>query len=104
MDLLLGTSTDVGGMVFPASAELLHLLELTNDDNDLVRATRDIPWARPGGREIRYYQERAVENVVKALGDGRENALVTLATGTGKTMIAMPDDGGAKARWRKTFP
>ena len=36
MDLLLGTSTDVGGMVFPAPAELLHLLELTNDDNDLV--------------------------------------------------------------------
>ena len=101
-DLLLGTSTDVGGMLFPTPEELLHLLELTNDDNDLVRATRDIPWARPGGREIRYYQERAVEKVIKALGDGRKNALVTLATGTGKTMIAMELVWKlVQAKWRR---
>ena len=87
-DLAMGTAHDVGGMVFPTPAELLLLLESSDDANALVQATRDIPWAKPGGREIRYYQERAVEKIIRALGDGRKNVLVTLATGTGKTMIA----------------
>ena len=87
-DLKMGTAHDVGDMVFPTPAELLLLLESSDDANALARVTRDIPWARPGGREIRYYQERAVENAIRALGDGQKNILVTLATGTGKTMIA----------------
>jgi type I restriction enzyme R subunit len=87
-DLKMGTAHDVGDMVFPTPAELLLLLEGGDDANALEKLTRDIPWAKPGGREIRYYQERAVEKIIRALGDGRKNVLVTLATGTGKTMIA----------------
>ena len=101
-DLAMGTAHDVGGMVFPTPAELLLLLESSDDANALVQATRDIPWARPGGREIRYYQERAVENAIRALGDGQKNILVTLATGTGKTMIAFQLVWKlVQAKWRR---
>ena len=101
-DLAMGTAHDVGGMFFPTPAELLLLLESADDANALVRVTREIPWARPGGREIRYYQERAVENAIRALGDGQKNILVTLATGTGKTMIAFQLVWKlVQAKWRR---
>ena len=37
---------------------------------------------------IRFYQEIAVTRVLQAIADGEERALLTLATGTGKTSIA----------------
>ena len=74
---------------FPAPAELLHVLDVASEgESDLERVCRDIPWGGGGGRSVRYYQERAVEGVIAALGRGAKNALVTLATGTGKTFIA----------------
>ncbi|MBQ3811659.1 MAG: DEAD/DEAH box helicase family protein [Kiritimatiellae bacterium] len=74
---------------FPAPAELLQVLETAADEeSDLEKICREIPWAGGGGRTVRYYQERAVEGVIAAIGRGRKNALVTLATGTGKTFIA----------------
>jgi hypothetical protein len=44
--------------------------------------TRAEAWA------IRYYQQNAVENALKAIATGRKRILLTLATGTGKTSIA----------------
>ena len=41
-----------------------------------------------GGTAARYYQDAAVERVLDAVADGRPRALLTLATGTGKTFIA----------------
>ncbi len=40
------------------------------------------------GRPPRYYQEQAVAAVLVALGAGERRALLTLATGTGKTWVA----------------
>lgn len=41
-----------------------------------------------GTKPPRFYQESAVNNVMKAIADGQERILLTLATGTGKTYIA----------------
>ncbi len=46
------------------------------------------PFLTRGGRGPRYYQERAVYRVLEAIDRGEEKILITLATGTGKTVIA----------------
>ncbi len=47
-----------------------------------------IPTKTDGQFELRYYQENAVNAVVKALSEGKKRILLTLATGTGKNCIA----------------
>lgn len=48
-----------------------------------------IPFEDIGGtKEVRYYQEIAVNNVMSAIADKKDRILLTLATGTGKTFIA----------------
>lgn len=42
----------------------------------------------PGGSTMRYYQERAVSAAIEQMLMGRKRALLSLATGTGKTFIA----------------
>ena len=83
-DLVLGTTSDIEFMHFPSPQELLDLLKLTDDESPLEKICREIPFLPTA----RYYQERAVESVIRALGRGQKNALITLATGTGKTFIA----------------
>ena len=68
---------------FPSPGELLERLE-AKPEPALVSACRRIPW-RAG---TRYYQERAVEAALRAIGEGAPRLLLTLATGTGKTRIA----------------
>ncbi len=41
-----------------------------------------------GNREPRYYQEIAINNALDAIADKQQRVLLTLATGTGKTVIA----------------
>ena len=83
-DLVAGTTSDVEFMHFPTPNELLDVLERSNDESLLEKICREIPFMA----KTRYYQERAVEAVIKALGRGKKNALITLATGTGKTFIS----------------
>lgn len=45
-------------------------------------------WRPPGGGAMRWYQERAVAATLEQLLAGKERALLSLATGTGKTFIA----------------
>lgn len=47
-----------------------------------------IPTKTDGQFELRYYQENAVNAVVKALSEGKKRILLTLATGKGKNCIA----------------
>lgn len=48
-----------------------------------------IPYPDKSGTwSIRFYQEIAVNRVLDAIADGKDRALLTLATGTGKTSIA----------------
>ncbi len=49
-------------------------------------------WIAPGyrvpGKPLRYYQEIAINRVVKAVLSGQKRILLTMATGTGKTLVA----------------
>ena len=48
-----------------------------------------VPFEDVGGtKEVRYYQEIAVNNAMAAIAEDRPRILLTLATGTGKTFIA----------------
>jgi type I restriction enzyme R subunit len=48
-----------------------------------------VPFETVGGtREARYYQEVAIDRVLEAIAAEKDRALLTLATGTGKTFIA----------------
>lgn len=46
------------------------------------------PFNRGGGREPRYYQANAINNVLSAVANGQRRILLTMATGTGKTYTA----------------
>ena len=72
---------------FPKVAELLAKTAET-PRTALEIACAAVPWSKAGGKGIRYYQERAVESVIRKFGMGERRVLLTLATGTGKTFIA----------------
>ncbi|MDA9789629.1 DEAD/DEAH box helicase family protein [Amylibacter sp.] len=47
-----------------------------------------VPFETDGGKwQPRYYQAKAVNSVLEAMGEGQRRILLTLATGTGKTSI-----------------
>ncbi|MCQ2294767.1 MAG: DEAD/DEAH box helicase family protein [Bacteroidales bacterium] len=46
------------------------------------------PFNTDGGRQPRYYQENAVNNVLNAIANQQRRILLTMATGTGKTYTA----------------
>lgn len=47
-----------------------------------------VPSYRLGHKSPRYYQEIAINRAVEAVLQGRKRVLLTMATGTGKTMVA----------------
>ena len=71
---------------FPTPDELWNrLYPVCNPLRDKLNA---VPFNRDGGKEPRYYQEIAVNNVMDAIARKQDRVLLTLATGTGKTYIA----------------
>lgn len=85
IDMQTGKEADVSR--FPTPDELWNLtFAKANAWRDRFAA---IPFEDKGGSHPgRYYQDIAVERVMKAIADGRKRILLTLATGTGKTFIA----------------
>jgi len=67
--------------------------ELWNETFETQNQWRDkfsqVPFEDVGGtKEVRYYQEIAVNNAMAAIAEDKPRILLTLATGTGKTFIA----------------
>ena len=67
--------------------------ELWNKTFEIQNLWRDkfsqVPFEDIGGtKDVRFYQEIAVNNVMAAIAEERQRILLTLATGTGKTFIA----------------
>jgi type I restriction enzyme R subunit len=57
--------------------------------DDWTKRFQDISYEDIGGtKPLRYYQENAVNNTLKAIAQEKQRVLLTLATGTGKTFIA----------------
>ncbi|XHX75731.1 MAG: EcoAI/FtnUII family type I restriction enzme subunit R (plasmid) [Stenomitos frigidus ULC029] len=60
-----------------------------NETNAWRDRFADIPFeTRSGTWETRYYQHNAIQHVLEAIAEGRDRILLTMATGTGKTLVA----------------
>jgi type I restriction enzyme R subunit len=72
---------------FPTPDELWNAT--FSDQNEWKQKFSDIPFEDMGGsKPPRYYQEIAANNVLNAIAEEKTRVLLTLATGTGKTLIA----------------
>jgi len=74
--------------VFPTPHELWARLKeaesISEETGELLLA----PYYHLSGKSPRYYQEIAINRAVQAILQGKRRALLTFATGTGKTVIA----------------
>ena len=84
-----------GALAFPSPEELwARTFPSTGSGQDAMRdAWRErfaaVPYPDKSKTwSLRFYQEIAVNRVLEAVADGNDRALLTLATGTGKTSIA----------------
>jgi len=86
-DYLTGRETELDG--FPSPENLWQRLrQARGPADDSAAATVVAPLHQSLGREMRYYQEIAINRAVLALVQGKRRVLLTMATGTGKTMVA----------------
>ncbi|MGA2269029.1 MAG: DEAD/DEAH box helicase family protein [Bryobacteraceae bacterium] len=85
-DYLTGKDTDLA--TFPTPDELWNRLCLAENITDQIAARMLAPYYHLPGKSARYYQEIAINRAVQAILQGKRRVLVTLATGTGKTLIA----------------
>jgi type I restriction enzyme R subunit len=93
VDMSSGIESDVDG--YPSPEELWNMVypqPKTPETSEIANWEQrffDIPFETRGGFwNPRYYQENAIEAVLKAIARKEQRALLTLATGTGKTAIA----------------
>ncbi|MDO9086016.1 MAG: DEAD/DEAH box helicase family protein [Anaerolineaceae bacterium] len=85
INMLSGAEGDV--LKFPTPQELWDLTFA--QQNDWLEKFNQVPYEDVGGsKELRYYQEIAVNKTMAAIAEGQQRILLTLATGTGKTFIA----------------
>jgi type I restriction enzyme R subunit len=73
---------------FPSPKELWERQKTREKIPDGIKETLLKPFSTVPGKPPRYYQELAVNLALKAILEGRKRVLLTLATGTGKTLIA----------------
>lgn len=71
---------------FPSPQELWQMS--FPEDNEWRDRFNLEPLNRGGGREPRYYQANAINNVLNAVANKQNRILLTMATGTGKTYTA----------------
>jgi type I restriction enzyme, R subunit len=86
-------ATGAEGIVerFPSPDELWNMVqrEVKAEVTDAVLwKSRFDAIVQGGNAELRFYQDIAIQRVLEAVADGKKRMLLTLATGTGKTMIA----------------
>ncbi|MBW1802092.1 MAG: DEAD/DEAH box helicase family protein [Deltaproteobacteria bacterium] len=85
-DFTTGMETEIDG--FPGPADLWERLRLA-EDIDKEQADRlHSPFYLEAGRKPRYYQEIAINRAVQCIIQGKNRILITMATGTGKTLVA----------------
>ncbi len=86
-DYLTGEERELGE--FPTPQELWSRLRAAEGFDDDTAAQRLLtPSNHQSGKSPRYYQEIAINRVVQAILQGDRRTLLTMATGTGKTVVA----------------
>jgi type I restriction enzyme R subunit len=73
---------------YPTPLELWNRLNLVEPIKEDIQETFLKPFFPIVGKDIRYYQRIAINTAIRAILEGKKRALLTLATGTGKTTIA----------------
>lgn len=85
-DFLTGRDNDLDG--FPSADELWSRLRQSEGIDDKTAEQVLAPYYHLSGKSPRYYQEIAINRAVQAILQNKRRVLLTLATGTGKTVIA----------------
>jgi len=85
-DYLAGTERQLDA--FPTPDDLWQRLARHNQLSATAAKTLLEPYNRQAGKIPRYYQDIAINRAVSAIVRGQKRALLTLATGTGKTLVA----------------
>lgn len=84
---------------FPTPDELWHRLQGTEKIPDAILT----PSNHTSGKSPRYYQEIAINRAVQSIMQGKPRVLLTMATGTGKTVVAFQICWKLwSARWNRT--
>lgn len=89
---------------YPPPAELWQRYRKANGLDDDATADRLLtPGNHAAGKGERYYQQIAINRTVEAILKGRRRLLITMATGTGKTVVAFQICWKLwMARWNRT--
>ena len=89
---------------FPSPDQLwMQIREAEGIRDDIVAQRILAPGYRVPGKSPRYYQEIAINRIVKGVLSGKKRILLTMATGTGKTFVAFQVVWKLwNARWNRT--
>ena len=88
---------------FPSPIELWKRLQHAENLDDVAASKLLTPANHITGKIPRYYQEIAINRSVQAILTGRKRVLLTMATGTGKTVVAFQICWKLwNARWNRT--
>lgn len=88
---------------FPAPQELWARLRAGNGIDDTAANRILTPSYHLSGKSPRYYQEIAITKALQATLQGKKKVLLTMATGTGKTVVAFQICWKLwNARWNRT--
>lgn len=85
-DFLTGIETERED--FPAPDELWQRQRIAESISNDAGSRLLAPYYHLSGKSPRYYQEIAINRTVQAILQGKKRVLLTLATGTGKTVVA----------------
>src|SRR6266446_6010038 len=85
-DFLTGRDNDLDA--FPSAEDLWGRLRQAEAIDDETADRLLAPYYHLSGKSRRYYQEIAINRAVQSILQGKRRILLTLATGTGKTVIA----------------
>jgi len=101
-DYITGLETELD--TFPSPAELWSRLRTAQSlTDDTIAQGLLTPFYLLTGKSPRYYQEIAINRAVQAILQGKRRVLLTMATGTGKTIVAFQICWKLwNARWNRT--
>jgi type I restriction enzyme R subunit len=101
-DFLTGKEREI--QEFPKPAQLWQRFRAGNSLSDNADAERFLtPSNHLSGKSPRYYQEIAINQALQAILQGKRRVLLTMATGTGKTVVAFQICWKLwDARWNRT--
>ncbi len=73
---------------FPTPDELWARYQIGQGMTQAIADALLVPFYHQPGKEPRYYQKIAIHRAVEAILNGKARSLLTMATGTGKTLVA----------------